>query len=648
MAPLPILPATSMLQNLAARGIGSESDQGQDVSDAHSYLTQCLALAFASSSVASSILAFYCLIMLLIQSDMFKALWFMVFPIVVFLHGPVDDNSDFCKISGFFLAIGMEASDIAIFMIALHSALYIFKPRSSTGEGGLYPYRRYAYIFWIVFPLLTASLAFLNDHSSYVAQGTYCYLPVRPYWYRLALAWIPRYVVFLTILVIYVSIYYYVRHKFHGFEHSHSPQQSNVSPGRQGRQRRPQRRVRASSTPALASHGLIPEARRPSARYATEGRKHSASTIRSFANFRAGAHRFMWTAFLHSRALSQSGESAASPPSEFSTPDTAPDTDSYGGTATPQPISETTTSTSPSIAKPQPTLSPTFPPSQYRTNPWRDNLPRRLSLDSNGSGYVPPSSNDIFTVLNGHDQSPEMANNLPDLHLASPANPNAQGFEVSEMIRTRDKIRRQLRFLFIYPLVYIGMWIVPFVFHILQFNDRLAANPPFALGCITTICVCIQGAVDCWLFSTREKPWRHIPGSDGSFFGSLKFWSLWATGDGQQPQGRGPGKTRNEMAREARAAYRRRDEELAQRRFEASQNVPSMEGTSRRDRSWWDVTGIDGMGVVAMTPVAEEISNPMDDHMMEESNDGVSDRISIHSRGRERVRDEEMGEEKKL
>ncbi|KAM3065788.1 G protein-coupled receptor gpr1 [Clarireedia jacksonii] len=581
--------------------------------------------------------------MLLIQSDMFKALWFMVFPIVVFLHGPVDDKSDFCKISGFFLAIGMEASDIAIFMIAVHSALYIFKPRSSGGEGGLYPYRRYAYIFWVVFPLLTASLAFLNNRNSYVAQGTYCYLPVRPYWYRLALAWIPRYVVFLTILVVYVSIYYYVRHKFHAFEHSHSSQHSHDP---EGRQTRPQRRVRASSTPALASHGLIPEPRRPSARYATEGRKHSSSTIGSFANFRAGAHRFMWTAFLHSRAQSQSGESAASPPSEFSTPDTAPDTDSYGGTATPQPISETTTSTSPSIAKPQATISPIFP-TQYRNNPWRDNLPRRLSLDSSGSGYTPPSSNDIFTVLNSQDQSPEMANNLPDLHLASPANPNTQVFEVSEMIRTREKIRRQLRFLFIYPLVYIGMWIVPFVFHILQFNDRLAADPPFAVGCITTICVCSQGAVDCWLFSTREKPWRHIPGSDGTFFGSLKFWSLWTTKDGQQPQGRGPGKTRNEMAREARAAYRRRDEELAQRRFEASQNNQSIEGNSRRDRSWWDVTGIDGMGVVAMTPVAEEISNPMDDYIIEESNDGISVRISIRSRGRERERDEEMGLEKK-
>lgn len=50
--------------------------------------------------------------MLLIQSDMFKALWFMVFPIVVFLHGPVADNSNFCQISGFFLSLGIEASGL--------------------------------------------------------------------------------------------------------------------------------------------------------------------------------------------------------------------------------------------------------------------------------------------------------------------------------------------------------------------------------------------------------------------------------------------------------------------------------------------------------------------------------------------------------
>jgi G protein-coupled receptor GPR1 len=50
------------------------------------------------------------LIMLLIQSDMFKALWFMVYPIVTFSSGPVQSNSNFCQVNGFFLAWGIEAS----------------------------------------------------------------------------------------------------------------------------------------------------------------------------------------------------------------------------------------------------------------------------------------------------------------------------------------------------------------------------------------------------------------------------------------------------------------------------------------------------------------------------------------------------------
>src|SRR5437016_4519563 len=100
-------------------------------------------------------------------------------------------------------------------MIAVHSALYIFKPNSSSGEGGLHPYRRLAYALWVVLPILSASLAFINNNNdSYVSEGTYCYLPVRPFWYRLALTWIPRYLIFIIILGIYASIYYYVRYKF--------------------------------------------------------------------------------------------------------------------------------------------------------------------------------------------------------------------------------------------------------------------------------------------------------------------------------------------------------------------------------------------------------------------------------------------------
>lgn len=56
------------------------------------------------------------LIMFLIQSDMFKALWFMIYPIVVFTRGPVADSSTFCKVNGFFIALGVEASG----MVAIH------------------------------------------------------------------------------------------------------------------------------------------------------------------------------------------------------------------------------------------------------------------------------------------------------------------------------------------------------------------------------------------------------------------------------------------------------------------------------------------------------------------------------------------------
>ena len=48
--------------------------------------------------------------MLLIQSDMFKALWFMIYPIVTFAHGPIPTGSDFCQVNGFFISLGIEAS----------------------------------------------------------------------------------------------------------------------------------------------------------------------------------------------------------------------------------------------------------------------------------------------------------------------------------------------------------------------------------------------------------------------------------------------------------------------------------------------------------------------------------------------------------
>lgn len=161
--------------------------------------------------------------------------------------------------------------DFAVLMIAIHSALYIFKPLTALGEGGLYPYRRIAYVLWIAFPFLMASLAFVNPTGGYKSGGTSCHLPVRPFWYRLALGWIPRYIIFLTILGIDISIYFYIKHKFGDFAtrviSSDQPTRSQDSAKlRHGRYQTGKviRRYDLPLTPPLAYNRLIPDTRQAS------------------------------------------------------------------------------------------------------------------------------------------------------------------------------------------------------------------------------------------------------------------------------------------------------------------------------------------------------------------------------------------------
>ena len=101
--------------------------------------------------------------------------------------------------------------------MAIHTALTIFASRKASSQTGLYLYRWGAYACWAIFSILMAALAFVNPSSPYVFQGTFCYLPTRPIWYRLALSWIPRYLILSTILGIYLAVYLYTRSKFGDF-----------------------------------------------------------------------------------------------------------------------------------------------------------------------------------------------------------------------------------------------------------------------------------------------------------------------------------------------------------------------------------------------------------------------------------------------
>ncbi|KAK3174706.1 hypothetical protein OEA41_001952 [Lepraria neglecta] len=193
------------------------------------HIQQILAATFASTSILAGLVAFYWfarmkrnfrhhLIMLLIASDMFKAIWYFVPAILTLAHGHPISNG-FCQGGGFLLATGLEASDFIILLIAIHTALSVLCPRKITQESGLFPFRYQAYACWAVFSILLPGLAFANAHNNgYISQGTFCYLPVRPIWYRLALSWVPRYAILIIILAIYISIYIYTKSKFGDFD----------------------------------------------------------------------------------------------------------------------------------------------------------------------------------------------------------------------------------------------------------------------------------------------------------------------------------------------------------------------------------------------------------------------------------------------
>ena len=41
---------------------------------------------------------------------MLKALVYLIYPIVIFVGGPIEDSSLFCQVSGFLSVLGIEAS----------------------------------------------------------------------------------------------------------------------------------------------------------------------------------------------------------------------------------------------------------------------------------------------------------------------------------------------------------------------------------------------------------------------------------------------------------------------------------------------------------------------------------------------------------
>ncbi|CUM50687.1 uncharacterized protein AC631_04953 [Debaryomyces fabryi] len=158
------------------------------------------------------------LIIFLILYDWIKAICLLLYPLRVLVTSAAYYNVGFCRVVGFFTAFSIEGSDLAIISFAIHLALLIYRPndrikRGNNYEGGLYRYRYVVYAVDILLPILLASLAFIDD-LGYTPLTNWCYIPSRPIWYRLVLSWIPRYLIMVSIIVIYICIYQHVTKQY--------------------------------------------------------------------------------------------------------------------------------------------------------------------------------------------------------------------------------------------------------------------------------------------------------------------------------------------------------------------------------------------------------------------------------------------------
>ncbi|KAF1846645.1 uncharacterized protein K460DRAFT_127804 [Cucurbitaria berberidis CBS 394.84] len=453
------------------------------------------AVICSSFSVVASLVAFYwfCrmekrfrhrLIMLLIYGDLMRATWFFIFAVVAVVRGAVRTESAFCQSSGFFIQYGTETSDYAVLVIAVNSALQVFRPSTQTTSGGLYPYQRYVYVGALLIPVLMSGLAFIGTRQGYLSQGAFCTLPIRPIWYRLALAWIPRYLIALVIICLAIAIYAYVGFEFRAY--------STLSQS-------------VGTSMSLTATSVQQSEKDPDvhadASMMAEGESFHGRRVSSIAKDIVSSQR-------RASSVSFTCEGPSSNHASFKP----------GGRTQSLPNNSINISTRCNDSTLRPPLAAILSGSTFQ------------SPDSITEGRVVPAPGAVIDA----NRSPVLQdlNPLEDRQSRSPSpsSPPGQRHMSRQLVNTKKlhaRVYRQLRLMFIYPLAYTLMWLVPFAQQCTLYKYKYAQHPLWFLRLGATICLSSMGFVDCLIFSLKEKPWRKIQNSDGTFWGSFAIFAPW-------------------------------------------------------------------------------------------------------------------------
>jgi len=74
----------------------------------------------------------------------------------------------------------------------------------------------------------------------------------------------------------------------------------------------------------------------------------------------------------------------------------------------------------------------------------------------------------------------------------------------------RAKVLKQMRGLFIFPVLYIVMWQIPFAQHIISLATTQYTYAIWVLYNFSVILLALQGTVNVIVFAIEEKPWRQM------------------------------------------------------------------------------------------------------------------------------------------
>ncbi|KAI0204794.1 G protein-coupled glucose receptor regulating Gpa2-domain-containing protein [Astrocystis sublimbata] len=652
-----------------------------DPADSDMLAEMWVSFSFSAISVASALFAFYWfirmrrgfrqeMIMLLIQSDMAKTLWLLINPMFYFITGKSFGSSHlFCQVSGFFLAVTVEASDIAVLLIAIHTALFVVKHQyPGVAAFGLQPYRRIAYTLWAVVPFVLAAIVPISG-ASFADNGPYCYLPIRPEWYHNALTWIPRYIILSFIIVTYAWLYLWVYVRFRRFaEDQRRASTLSAQSADSSTRLRAKRKWRSHSvptTPSLATHHLLdsplpgtskadslklrqcsvastvstlqigegpslPPTAEAQPRPLAARRPSIAWNIVEFGHDGSGTPNVPMSANVEIGSLSPRTRAAAVPSSSFSRAD--------GNLNYNIPTTESDETT---IQEPRPTYHSISknPSSHNLYNAQRSRWKRRFTETGSYPDTRRPRNsiaNLIKALRQGPPRAPRGSSAEEEFDAGSaPPSPSVHlTTEGSEdlMRQSRERMRRQLRLLFVYPAIYTLTWIAPFVAHVSQYyvvypvphvlasssssgynsnstvsevlgawaslaGSHQSKQEPLALRIISTASLCIGTAVDCGFFSAWERPWKH---QRGGFWENLALRLRLSRFFGGAREN-GPGRNRDERVADARAATTRRARERERESGTTAAGgsaadggggtVPTTGGRSSqtgRRREWWD------------------------------------------------------------